>query len=251
MLRSPTPRQRATATNNSQERKSQPYPGMSPVLVVRCRVVIPETIYTQTTKTDSADSIYIFAHTHIYVYIYAYDNNFKRCYQLEGGMERLEGGTWRVWKEGGKRRKWHIPISIKDILKAFKMPGIFPPDFKHSYPIMLHPGPFQSAKPYFQILRATQRSNDIFRLYILYVYYTKHLSPCSVLSISICTSKGLWNTQNGFPTQLTLRFHTATHVSVRTLLATEQASGISAVLTRTPAFSSAGCFSNLATPPFS
>lgn len=161
-------------------------------------------IHTDHQNRLSRSYLYICSYTHIC--IYAYDNNFKRCYQLEGGMERLEGGTWRVWKEGGKRRKWHIPISIKDILKAFKMPGIFPPDFKHSYPITLHPSPFQSAKPYFQILRAIQTSNDIFRLYILYVYYTKHLSPCSVLSISICTRKALWKTQNGFPTQLTQDF---------------------------------------------
>lgn len=71
---------------------------------------------------------------------------------------------------------------------------------------MLHPSHFQSAKPYFQILRAVQTSNDIFRLYILYIYYTKHLSPCPVLSISICTSKGLWKTQNGFLIQPTQDF---------------------------------------------
>lgn len=90
MLRSLTPRQRATATNNSQERKSQPYPGISPVLVVRCREVIPETIYTQTTKTDSADPIYIFAHTHIYVYMHM-TIILKDAINLKG--------AWRDWRE--------------------------------------------------------------------------------------------------------------------------------------------------------
>lgn len=78
----------------------------------------------------------------------------KRCYQLEGGMGGTGGRITRgAGRKEGRGGRDNIPISIKNILKAFKMPGVFQPDFKHSYPIMLHPSHFQSAKTLFSNLK--------------------------------------------------------------------------------------------------
>lgn len=89
MLRSPTPRQRATATSNGWERESQPYPR-----VCWCSNAERSSwkLYTHRPPRRTQHIVFIYLLIHTHKYIYAYNNNLKRCYQLEGGMEGLEGG---------------------------------------------------------------------------------------------------------------------------------------------------------------
>lgn len=56
---SPILRQRMMATTDCLE-GYQPLPGMSSLLVVQCRMVNPEIIYTETTKTESFGWNYVF-----------------------------------------------------------------------------------------------------------------------------------------------------------------------------------------------
>lgn len=71
------------------------------VLLIKCKVINPETIYTQTTRMDPSDCIYM--SVHIYTYLYGWNNNKKRRQAIK---LKLEGLRWAGWKpEGGKERR--------------------------------------------------------------------------------------------------------------------------------------------------
>lgn len=64
----------------------------------QCRVAIPDTIYTQTTKIDLIGCIYVFVRTYT-IYICIINNQREKNYQLES--QRTWEGTWDGL-EGGK-----------------------------------------------------------------------------------------------------------------------------------------------------
>lgn len=60
------------ATNDFWKKDNQPFPGSSPLLVVQCREVILEAIYTQKTKTVSQIYVYTYLCTYIHTYAHTY-----------------------------------------------------------------------------------------------------------------------------------------------------------------------------------
>lgn len=63
------------------------------------QVVIPETIYIQTTKADSSGCIYIFVHTHTYMCILIHTVIInEKGYQFETGR------AGKDWREGTRER---------------------------------------------------------------------------------------------------------------------------------------------------
>lgn len=79
--------------------------------------------------------------------------------------------------------------------------------------------------------------------FYLFASATKYLSPCSVPTLQHLYKEVLVKDTEWFPDSAYSNVHTATHVSIKALLATKQSSGISTVHTHPPAFSLCMLFS--------
>lgn len=80
------------------------------LLVVQCRVAIPETTYRQITKADSAGCIYLFAYTYV-------RNNQRKELRAEETWKGLERG----YLAGAVRRKGEKDGILLELRTFFKM----------------------------------------------------------------------------------------------------------------------------------